>query len=62
MNIEFEGCEERLTIYDGRIHLPALKETFGLATVKINGRIEPVDEREFTITRYSPHTTVRITG
>lgn len=62
VNIEYDGRREKLTLYRNRINLAAVKEAFGLQTVKVNGRIEPVDAEGFTLTKYSPHGTVTISG
>lgn len=62
VKLDYDGRQERISLFDGRIQLSAVKEAFGLSTVKINGRIEPVNDKGFTMTRFPPQSTVKVTG
>lgn len=62
MNLECGGRTEQLTLINRKVHVKAIKEAFGLSTVKINGRIEPMDDDGFTLTKFSPQATLTITG
>lgn len=62
VKLDFDGRQEKISLFDGRIQLSAVKEAFGLSTVKINGRIEPVNDKGFTMTRFPPQSTVQVTG
>jgi hypothetical protein len=62
VHLECEGRIEKLTLVNRRIQLRAVKEAFGLSTVRINGRLEPTDDEGYTVTKFNPQTTLAVTG
>jgi hypothetical protein len=62
VHLECEGRVEKLTLVNRRIQLRAVKEAFGLSTVRINGRLEPTDDEGYTVTKFNPQTTLAVTG
>jgi hypothetical protein len=62
VHLECEGRVEKLTLVNRRIQLRAVKEAFGLSSVRINGRLEPTDDEGYTVTKFNPQTTIAITG
>ncbi|WIA30197.1 hypothetical protein OEZ86_000289 [Tetradesmus obliquus] len=62
VHLDCEGRVEKLTLVNRRIQLRAVKEAFGLSSVRINGRLEPTDDEGYTITKFNPQTTLAISG
>jgi hypothetical protein len=57
-----DGHTESMRLVNGRIQLSAAKEAFGLATIRLGGKIEPVDAMGFTLAEFEPAAVVTVSG
>ena len=57
------GDAERFTrLVNGQLHIPTIKDMFGLSRVDVDSITEPVDHRGFTFATYLSEKTLHISG
>ena len=57
------GDRERLTrLINNQLHIPTIKDMFGLSSVDVESIAEPADDRGFTFTTYLSGSTLQISG
>lgn len=54
--------ECNLQLVSGRLHIPTIKNMFGLSSVDVDGVATPADDRGFTFATYLPGSTLQISG
>ncbi len=53
---------EKMHLFEGRVHIPTIKEAFALRVAKINGVLEPSDSQGFTHAKFNSGDTLNISG
>lgn len=57
------GDNERSTrLVNDQLHIPTVKDMFGLSSVDVEGVAEPADDRGFTFATYLSGSTLHISG
>ena len=57
------GDKERSTrLINNRLHIPTIKDMFGLSSVDVDGVAEPANDKGFTFTTYLAGSTLQISG
>lgn len=62
VTLHFRGLTEIIPLFDGRVHIPTIKDTFQLRVAKINGVLAPADSQGFTHAKFKPGDTLDISG
>ena len=62
VTLQFGGLTEIIPLFDGRVHIPTIKDTFELRVAKINGVLAPADSQGFTHAKFKPGDTLGISG
>ena len=62
VTLRFGGLIEIIPLFDGRVHIPTIKDTFELRVAKINGVLAPADSQGFTYAKFNSGDTLDISG
>ncbi len=62
VTLQFGGVTEIIPLFDGRVHIPTIKDTFELRVAKINGVLASADSHGFTNAKFSSGDTLNISG
>lgn len=62
VTLQFGGLTEIMPLFDGKVHIPTIKDTFELRVAKINGVLAPADSQGFTHEKFKPGDTLDISG
>jgi hypothetical protein len=52
VTLQFGDLTEKMHLFEGRVHIPTVKEAFALRVAKINGVLEPSDSQGFTHAKF----------
>ena len=62
VTLQFGALTERIPHFDGRVHIPTIREAFELRVAKINGSLAPADSQGFTHATFNSGDTLNISG
>ena len=62
MTLQFGGLTEIIPLFDGRVHIPTIKDMFELRMAKTNGVLPSADSHGFTHAKFSCGDTLNISG
>ena len=62
VTLQFGALTEIIPLFDGRVHIPTIKDTFELRVAKINGVLEPANNQGFTHAKFDSGDTLDISG
>lgn len=62
VTLQFEGLTETIPLFDGRLHMPTIKDIFELRVAKLDGVLAPADSQGFTYASFNPGDTLTISG
>jgi hypothetical protein len=62
VTLQYNGLSEQLRLVNNRVSLPAIKEAFSLAVVKLDGVLEPCDQLGYTAAEFAPGQVVAVSG
>ena len=61
-DIEIRDLIETIPLFEGRLHIPTIKDAFMLRVAKTDGALAPVDSQGFTYPIFKPGDTLNISG
>ncbi|DBA77191.1 TPA: hypothetical protein ACH3X1_009765 [Trebouxia sp. C0004] len=59
---KYGDLTETIPLFEGRLHIPTIKDTFTLRVARIDGVLAPVDSQGFTYAMFKPGDTLNISG
>ena len=60
--LKYRNLTETSALFEGRLHIPIIKDTFTLRMARTDGVLAPVDSQGFTHTIFNPGDTLNISG
>ena len=62
VTLRYGDLTETLPLFDGRLHIPTIKDAFTLRVARIDGALAPVDSQGFIYAILKPGDTLNISG
>ena len=62
VTLKYGDLTETIPLFEGRLHIPTIKDTFTLRVARIDGVLAPVDSQGFTYAMFKPGDTLNISG
>ena len=62
VTLKYGDFIETIPLFDGRLHIPTIKDAFTLRVARIDGVLAPVDNQGFTHAIFKPGDTLNISG
>ena len=62
VTLQFGALTKRIPLFDGKVHIPTIKETFELRVAELNGVLAPADSQGFTYARFKAGDTLSVSG
>lgn len=62
VRLKYGDAERSTRLVNNQLHIPTIKDMFGLSSVDIDGVAEPADDRGFTFASYMSGSVLEITG
>ena len=62
VTLKYGDLTETIPLFEGRLHIPTIKDAFTLRVAKIDGALAPVDSQGFTYAIFKPGDTLNISG
>ena len=62
VRLKYGEAERSTRLVNNQLHIPTIKDMFGLSSVDIDGVAEPADDRGFTFASYMSGSVLEITG
>lgn len=62
VTLQFGALTKKIPLFDGKVHIPTVKETFELRVAEINGVLAPADSQGFTYAKFRSGDTLNISG
>ena len=62
VTLQCEDLTKKMHLFEGRVHIPTIKEAVALCVAKINGVLEPSDSQGFTHAKFNYGDTFNISG
>ena len=62
VRLKYGDTERSTRLVNNQLHIPTVKDMFGLSSVDIDGVAEPADDRGFTFASYMSGSILEITG
>lgn len=60
--LKYKAKEQSTRLVNKKLHIPTVKDTFGLSSVNVAGVAEATDNQGLTYTTYQPGATLQISG
>ena len=60
--LKYGNMVETIPLFEGRLHMPTIKDAFTLRVARIDGVLVPVDSQGFTHAIFKPGDTLNISG
>lgn len=62
VKLKYGDAERSTRLVNDQLHIPTIKDMFGLSSVDVDGVAEPADDRGFTFATYLSGSTLHISG
>lgn len=62
VKLKYGDTERSTRLVNNQLHIPTIKDMFGLSSVDVEGVAEPADDRGFTFATYLSGSTLHISG
>ena len=62
VKLKYGDTERSTRLVNNQLHIPTIKDMFGLSSVDVEGVVEPADDRGFTFATYLSGSTLHISG
>ncbi len=62
VTLKYGDCTETSPLFEGRLHIPTIKDASTLHVARIDGGLAPVDSQGFTYAIFKPGDTLNISG
>ncbi len=62
VTLTYGNLTETIPLFEGRLHIPTIKDAFTLRVAKFDGALAPVDSQGFTYAIFKPGDTLNISG
>jgi len=62
VTLKYGDLTETIPLFEGRLHIPTIKDAFTLRVARIDGILAPVDSQGFTYAMFKPGDTLKISG
>lgn len=62
VKLKYGNAERSTRLVNNQLHIPTIKDMFGLSSVDVDGVAEPADDRGFTFATYLSGSTLHISG
>ena len=62
VTLTYGDLTETIPLFEGRLHIPTIKDAFTLRVERIDGILAPVDSQGFTHAIFKPGVTLNISG
>ncbi|DBA95781.1 TPA: hypothetical protein ACH3X1_001334 [Trebouxia sp. C0004] len=62
VTLKYGDLIETIPLFEGRLHIPTIKDAFTLHVARIDGVLAPVDSQGFTYAIFKPGDTLNISG
>lgn len=62
VKLKYGDTERSTRLVNNQLHIPTIKDMFGLGSVDVEGVAEPADDRGFTFATYLSGSTLHISG
>ena len=62
VTLKYGDLTETIPLFEGRLHIPTIKDAFTLRVAKTDGALAPVDSQGFTYPIFKPGDTLNISG
>ena len=62
VKLKYGDTERSTRLVNDQLHIPTIKDMFGLSSVDVDGVAEPADDRGFTFATYLSGSTLHISG
>ena len=62
VKLKYGDTERSTRLVNNQLHIPTIKDMFGLSSVDVEGVAEPADDRGFTFATYLSGSTLHLSG
>lgn len=62
VTLKYGDLTETIPLFEGRLHIPTIKDAFALRVARIAGALAPFDSEGFTYATFKPGDTLNISG